>query len=120
MDMNDGYSSEDDFFNNLMVKITTLDVLDDDIESDTEDGFKIFDGARRCFSGGVGSSRPDRQPPRPFITGVNGESDSRRHFGMYGEWGRIFFKPVLLPGSLAWDDFRVKFRTPLPLFNYIL
>jgi len=120
MDMNDGYSSEDDYFNNLIVKITALDALDDDNESDTEDGFMIFDGARRCFLGGAGTSRPDRQAPRPFITGVDGESDIRRHFGMDGEWGRIFFIPVVLPGSLAWDDFRLKFRTPLPLFNYIL
>ena len=63
MDMNDGYSSEDD---NLIVKITALDALDDDSESDTEDGFMIFDGARRCFSGGAGTSRPDRQPPPSF------------------------------------------------------
>jgi hypothetical protein len=74
--MNDGYSSEDDFFNNVMVKIITLDALDDDSESDTEDGIMIFDGDRRCFSGGTGTSRPDRQAPRPFITRVNGESDS--------------------------------------------
>ncbi len=39
---------------------------------------------------------------------------------MLGEWDRIFFQLVVLPGSLAWDDFRVKFRTPLPLFNYVL
>ena len=53
-------SSDDVFFNNLMVKITTLDALDDDSESDTEDGFLIFDGARRCFSCGARTSRPDR------------------------------------------------------------
>ncbi len=63
MDMNGGYSSEDDFFNNLIAKITTLLALDDDSESDTEDGFRIFDRARQCFSGGAGTSRPDRQPP---------------------------------------------------------
>jgi len=60
MDMNDMNSSDDVFFNNLMVKITTLDALDDDSESDTEDGFLIFDGARRCFSCGARTSRPDR------------------------------------------------------------
>ncbi len=119
MDMNDGYSSEDDHFSNLIVKISALDALDDDSEIDTEDGFRVFDGACRLACG-AGTSRPDRSAPRPFHPGENGEPDIRRHFGMDGEWGRIFFKPVVLPCSLAWDDFRVKFRTPFLLFHYIL
>jgi hypothetical protein len=118
MDINDGYNSEDDYFNNLIVKITALDVLDDDIESDTDDSFMVFDGVRR-LADGAGTSHPDRSTPRPFLPGENGESDIRRHFEMDGEWGRIFFKPVVLQGSLAWDDFHVKFLTHFPLFNYI-
>jgi hypothetical protein len=120
MDMNDVYSSENDLFNNLMVKITSLDALDDDSESDAEDGFKVFDNTPRCFSGGARTSRPNRSGPRPFIPSGNRESQCRRNFGMDGEWGRIFFKLEVFPGSLAWDDFRVKFCTPLPLINYIL
>ncbi len=58
--------------------------------------------------------------PRPFIPGGNGEPESRRLFGMDFEWGRIFLKHEVLPGSLAWDDFLMKIRTPLPLFKYIL
>jgi hypothetical protein len=120
LELNYGYSSEDDVFNNLMVKIISLDALDDDSDNDTEDGFKVFDGTRRCFSSGTGTSRPNRSAPRPFIPGGNGEPEIRRHFGMDGEWGRIFFKHEVLPGSLAWGDFRMKFRTPLSMFNYIL
>ena len=121
MDFGDGYSSEEEFFNDTMVKLIALDALDsDDIDSD--DGFKVFDATRRCHPGGAGTPRPDRAAPRPWIPGLDGEPDCRRHFGMDGEWGRIFFKPglVLLPDSLAWDDFREKFRVPFPMFNWIL
>jgi hypothetical protein len=83
-----------------MVKVTHLDALDYDSESDTEDGFKVFDGARRCFSGGVGTSQLNRSAPLPFFHSGNGKFESRRHFGMDGEWGRIFFKHVVLHGSL--------------------
>jgi len=36
--------------------------------------------------------------------------------------GTIFFYPDALPilGSLAWDDFREKFRVPVHLFKWIL
>ncbi len=119
MDMNNGSSSDDEFFANMIVKITAVDALEDDSDSDTEVGFRVFEGARK-FAGGAGTPRPNRSAPRPFIPAANGQPQIRRHFGMAGEWGRIFFTPVVLPGSLAWDEFRSKFRTPLPLFNYIL
>jgi hypothetical protein len=104
-----------------MVKIHALDALDND-DIDSDDGFKDFDAARCCYHGGAGTSRLDRSAPRPWIFTSNWESEARRHFGMDGEWGRIFFRPgqVLLPTSLAWDDFRNKFRTPFPMFNLIL
>ncbi len=89
--MYDGNSSEDDYWNELLVKMIGLDELDDDNESDTEDGFRVFDGDRQCFLGGEGTSRPNCLPPRPFITGENGEADCRRHFGMEGRMGSHFF-----------------------------
>ena len=53
---------------------------------------------------------------------MNGLPAIRIHFGMDGEWGRFFFNPDAppIPGSLAWDDFREKFRVPFPLFKWIL
>ena len=94
-----------------------VDELEDDTEKRHRRRLQAFCRARQCFPCGARTSRPNRLPYRPFIPGENRESDRRRHFGIDGEWGRIFFQPIGLPGSLAWDDFCVKFRTPLPLFT---
>ncbi len=62
MDMKDGYISEDDFFNNLLVKITSLNALDENSESDTEEGFGVFGNAHRCFSSGADIIAPIDRP----------------------------------------------------------
>ncbi len=79
--MYDGNSSENDYWNELLVKMIGLDELDDHSESDTEDGFGVFDGDRQCFPSGAGTSRPNRSPPvlsslarmgRPTVAGILG------------------------------------------------
>ncbi len=122
MNFSDGYSSEEECFNDIMMKIHALDALDSDDSDSNDDGLKIFDETRSCHPGGARAVRFERNAPRPFIPSLNGEPDERRHFGMEGEWGRVFFRPglVLLPESLACDDFRNKFWTPIPMFKWIL
>jgi hypothetical protein len=64
----------------------------------------------------------DRAAPRPYLPSINGGPATRRHFGMDGEWGRVYFNPQAppRPGDRAWEDFRDKFRLPLPMFNWVL
>ena len=78
-----------------------MDAQEDSSDSDSEDGFRVFDDVRLCHAGGAGTPRPDRAAPRPFLSSTNGEPDIRRHFGIDGEWGRVFFKPELIPTSLG-------------------
>ena len=91
MDHDNGYSPEKEFYEKIMMKIIALDELDESSDDDSEDGFKIFDDARATHAGSAGTARFDRAAPRPFIPAANGVTEVRRHFGMDGEWGRIFF-----------------------------
>ncbi len=79
MDLDDGYSFEEDFFNLILKKLIPLDALIDDSSDDNiEDGFKVFDDACLTHAGGAGNARLDRAPPRPFIPSTNGEPEIRR------------------------------------------
>ncbi len=49
--MTNGSSSEDDFFTNMIVKITAVDALEVYNDSDTKVGFKVFEGARKFACG---------------------------------------------------------------------
>ena len=117
MDYDNGYSSEEEFYEKIMMKIFALDALDESSDEDAEDGFKIFDDARDTHAAGAGNARLDRAAPRPFIPAANGLPEDGRHFGMDGKWGRFFLTPAVAPSSFAWDDFIDKFCMPLPMFN---
>jgi hypothetical protein len=71
--------------------------------------------------GGVGTCRMDRVAPRPYLPSINGRLTTRRHLGIDGEWSLVYFNPQAPPrlGDRAWEDFRDKFRLPLPMLNWV-
>lgn len=77
-------------------------------------------GGRR--QGGKGIARLDIAARRPYQEadaerGV--ERRATRNFHM-AYWNRRYFQNPPREGSLAWDEFRLKFRTPWPIFNWLL
>ena len=72
---------------------------------------RLPSGARIC--------RMDRAAPRPYFSSINGGPETRRHLGIEGEWGRVYFVPTAppRPGEQAWEDFRDEFRLSLPMLN---
>ncbi len=75
-----------------------------------------------CLPCGAGATRMDRVTPRPYLPSIDVGPETRRHFGMDGRSGREYFNLSAPPrlGERAWEDFRYKFRLPLPMFNWIL
>ena len=114
-------SSEEEFFEEFFLPSIVAEAAESSNADDSQDEAPHA-RPRKCRPGGAGTSRDNRPSPRPFLPSINGEKQSRRHFGMAAEWGRIFFNPDAppRPGELAWDSFRDKFRLPLPVFNWIM
>ena len=61
---------------------------------------------RLRLPGGGGTGRMDRAAPLPYLPSINGGHATRRHFGMEGEWGRVYFNPTAAPrpGDQACED----------------
>eukprot|EP00873_Tetraselmis_striata_P044544 jgi/Tetstr1/464808/TSEL_009547.t1 len=84
------------------------------------------DGCRK--QGGPGVKRPDRLPPRPWqgLSEDGRHEEKRRRPHLNSPWDqRYIVAPPRGPAgghmpSLAWDEFRFKFRTPYPMFSWLL
>ena len=76
---------------------------------------------RPTFAGGRGTGRPNRAPPRPFHDNPDAPPNNKRRRDHWSSpWAKRFLLNRPLPGSLAWDEFRRKFRTPYPMFAWLL
>jgi len=85
-------------------------------EADPMDYF-VAGGQRR--QGGRGTARPNRAAPRYYEEGsADGAIAPRRvrDFTLAPWWRRHLSIPPRF-GSLAWDEFRVRFRVPWPLLD---
>ena len=93
-----------------------------------DDNFRPMDyftwlgtGIRR--QGGLGVSRPRTNhggPRREYAPGAPTKIARRvRDWKTSYFWQRFMVSPPR-EGQLAWDEFRLKFRTPWPVFNYIV
>jgi hypothetical protein len=71
-------SSEEGFFEEFFFPILVAEVFESSSDSD---GGAPHAPIRRCLPGGAGTGRDDRLPPCPFLPSINGEKQSRRHFG---------------------------------------
>eukprot|EP00873_Tetraselmis_striata_P033568 jgi/Tetstr1/453832/TSEL_003996.t1 len=84
------------------------------------------DGCRK--QGGPGVGRPNRLPPRPWQESSEDgrREEKRRRPHLYSLWYQPYIvAPPRGPAgghmpSLAWDEFRFKFRTPYPMFSWLL
>jgi hypothetical protein len=85
------------------------------------DYFMDNNGLRK--QGGLGSARPARRDgkERRMYNPDASEGLLRRtrDWRLAFFWHRFLASPPR-EGHLAWDEFRLKFRTPWPLFNYVL
>ena len=84
-------SSDEEYFEEFFLPSTVNDAVDSSSSSDDVDPWvshrriRLPCGARTC--------RMDHVAPRPYLPSINGGPATRRHLGMDGEWGRVYFNP---------------------------
>lgn len=81
---------------------------------------EFFFGGRQKFPGGKGTLRPGRKKPRLYNPQGANPKERRYRDTTKSVWWQRYFSAPMIEGTLAWEGFRDKFRTPWPMFNWLL
>ena len=78
------------------------------------------EGERKASPGGLGTPRPNRAPPRQFKPDAATVTTRVMRPVHSAPWAQSYLAQPPQEASMAWDHFRLKFRVPWPMFNWLM